>query len=83
MIRIIQGTYKGRFLKVPDSNVTRPTMDKVRQAIFNAMKDKPQGAVCVDLFAGSGAMGLEALSRGAKTVYFNEKDRGTFQDLSH
>ena len=61
MIRIIQGTYKGRFLKVPDSNVTRPTMDKVRQAIFNAMKDKPQGAVCVDLFAGSGAMGLEAL----------------------
>ena len=79
MIRIIQGTYKGRFLKVPDSNVTRPTMDKVRQAIFNAMKDKPQGAVCVDLFAGSGAMGLEALSRGAKTVYFNEKDRGTFQ----
>lgn len=79
MIRIIAGNYKGRFLKVPDPNVTRPTMDKVRQAIFNAMKDKSQGSVCLDLFAGSGAMGLEAISRGAKKVYFNDKDRNTFQ----
>ena len=79
MIRIIAGIYKGRFLKIPDSSVTRPTMDKVRQAIFNALKDKTQGSVCVDLFAGSGAMGLEALSRGAKQVYFNDKDRKTFQ----
>lgn len=79
MIRIIAGIYKGRFLKVPDPSVTRPTMDKVRQAIFNAMKDKVQGSVVLDLFAGSGAMGLEALSRGAKQVYFNDKDRKTFQ----
>lgn len=78
MIRIIAGLYKGRFLKVPDPSVTRPTMDKVRQAIFNAMKDKAQGSVALDLFAGSGAMGLEALSRGAKKVYFNDKDRKTF-----
>ncbi len=79
MIRIIAGIYKGRFLKVPDPSVTRPTMDKVRQAIFNAMKDKVQGSVVLDLFAGSGAMGLEALSRGARQVYFNDKDRKTFQ----
>ena len=79
MIRIIAGVYKGRFLKVPDPNVTRPTMDKVRQAIFNAMKDKAVNSICLDLFAGSGAMGLEALSRGAKQVYFNDKDRKTFQ----
>jgi 16S rRNA (guanine966-N2)-methyltransferase len=78
MIRIIGGLYKGRFLKVPDTNVTRPTMDKVRQAMFSAMKDKVLGSVCLDLFAGSGAMGLEALSRGAKKVYFNDKDHRTF-----
>lgn len=78
MIRIIAGIFKGRFLKVPDSKVTRPTMDKVRQAIFSAIKDKSQGAIVLDLFAGSGAMGLEALSRGAQKVYLNDKDRGTF-----
>lgn len=78
MIRIIAGIYKGRFLKVPDSKVTRPTMDKVRQAIFSAMKDKSLGAVVLDLFAGSGAMGLEALSRGAEQVYLNDKNRSTF-----
>lgn len=78
MIRIIAGLYKGRFLKVPDSKVTRPTMDKVRQAIFSAIKDKAENATVLDLFAGSGAMGLEALSRGAVKVYLNDKDRGTF-----
>ncbi|MFA6624680.1 MAG: 16S rRNA (guanine(966)-N(2))-methyltransferase RsmD [Bacilli bacterium] len=81
MIRIIAGTYKGRFLKVPDTKVTRPTMDKVRQAIFSAMKDKVLGSVCLDLFAGSGAMGIEALSRGAKKVYLNDKDHRTFMVL--
>ena len=81
MIRIIAGTYKGRFLKVPDSKVTRPTMDKVRQAMFNVIRDKSIHAVTLDLFAGSGAMGLEAISRGAKKVYFVDKDRGTFQVL--
>lgn len=79
MIRIIAGNYKGRFLKIPDTNVTRPTMDKVRQAIFSAMKDKVVNATVLDLFAGSGAMGLEALSRGANKVYFNDKDKRTFQ----
>ncbi|MCI1734595.1 MAG: 16S rRNA (guanine(966)-N(2))-methyltransferase RsmD [Bacilli bacterium] len=78
MIRIIGGIYKGRFLKVPDSRYTRPTMDKVRQALFNALKDKSLGSVTLDLFAGSGAMGLEALSRGASKVYLNDKERETF-----
>lgn len=81
MIRIIQGIYKGRFLKIPDSSVTRPTRDKVRQAIFNAVYDKVIASTCLDLFAGSGARGLEALSRSAKKVYFNEKNRQTFQIL--
>lgn len=78
MIRIIEGIYKGRYLKIPDSNTTRPTMDKVRQAIFNVLKGKIEGRVCLDLFSGSGAMGIEALSRGASKVYFNDKDYKTF-----
>lgn len=78
MIRIIGGAFKGRFLKVPDSRYTRPTMDKVRQAMFSAIKDKPLNAVVLDLFAGSGAMGLEAYSRGAKKVYLNDKVRSTY-----
>lgn len=79
MIRIIAGIYKGRFLKIPNSKVTRPTMDKVRQAIFSAMKDKAVHALALDLFAGSGAMGIEALSRGAKKAYLNDKDHQTFR----
>lgn len=78
MIRIIGGIYKGRYLEIPNSNVTRPTMDKVRQAIFNVLHTKVENSICLDLFAGSGAMGLEALSRGAKKCSFVDKDKGTF-----
>ncbi len=78
MIRIISGIYKGRYLEIPNSKVTRPTMDKVRQAIFNALSHKVENAICCDLFAGSGAMGIEAISRGAKKCYFIDKDKGTF-----
>ncbi len=81
MIRIIAGKYKGRFLKVPDSKATRPTMDKVKQALFSAIKDKPINSVCLDLFAGSGSLGIEALSRGAKKVYFIDKNVKTFKTL--
>lgn len=81
MIRIIAGKYKGLFLKVPTSKNTRPTMDKVRQAIFSALKDKCVDAVVLDLFAGSGAMGIEALSRGARSCDFVERDRSTFKTL--
>ncbi len=83
MIRIIGGIYKGRYLEIPNSKVTRPTMDKVRQAIFNVLQKKPENAICCDLFAGSGAMGLEALSRGARKCYFIDKDRGTFLVLKN
>ena len=81
MIKITSGKYKGRYLKLPDTKNTRPTMEKVRQAVFSALKDKCINAVCLDLFAGSGAMGLEALSRGAKRVYFNDKDPSVFKTL--
>lgn len=81
MIRVIAGKYKGRFLKVPQSKNTRPTMDKVRQAIFSAIKDKSVNAVVLDLFAGSGSMGIEALSRGARKCSFVDRDRLTFKTL--
>ncbi len=81
MIKITSGKYRGRYLKLPDTKNTRPTMEKVRQAIFSALKDRCINAVCLDLFAGSGAMGLEALSRGAKRVYFNDKDASVFKVL--
>ncbi len=81
MIRIIAGQYKGRFLKAPTSKNTRPTTDKVRQAVFSAIKNKPEDSIVVDLFAGSGSLGIEALSRGASKVYFIEKDRNTFKTL--
>ena len=81
MIRIIAGNYKGRFLKVPESKTTRPTMDKVKQALFSAIKDKPLNSICLDLFAGSGSLGIEALSRGAEKVYFIEKNFKTFKIL--
>lgn len=81
MIRIGAGKHKGLFLKVPQSKNTRPTMDKVRQAIFSAIKDKSVNAVVLDLFAGSGSMGIEAISRGAKKCYFIDRDRNTFKTL--
>ena len=69
-IRIIGGELKGRKLvTVPGVN-TRPTADRVRESIFNILGDRVQGARVIDLFAGTGAMGIEALSRGAETVLF-------------
>lgn len=81
MIRIISGKYKGRYLFLPNPKVTRPTMDKVRQAIFSALKDKCINTISLDLFAGSGAYGIETISRGGKTSYLNEKDKTTFKLL--
>lgn len=64
-IRIIGGTWRGRRLKVLDIKHLRPTPDRVRETLFNWLKPHIVGAHCLDLFAGSGALGFEALSRGA------------------
>lgn len=79
-MRIISGKYKGLRLLQPDRGVTRPTSDKVRQAVFNVLEhsvlDKELKELSVlDAFAGSGALGLEALSRGAKQCLFVEKSK--------
>ena len=73
MLRITGGGLRGRRLKAPAGEATRPTSDKVRQAIFNILAGQAQGARVCDLFAGSGALGLEALSRGARYCVFVEK----------
>lgn len=73
-MRVIAGTAKGRTLKTPAS-ITRPTMDRVRAAIFSMLGDRVPNARVLDLFAGTGAMGIEALSRGADSVVFVDQDK--------
>jgi 16S rRNA (guanine966-N2)-methyltransferase len=70
MIRIITGSYKGRRLKMVPSPSVRPMQDKVKGALFNIVRDRLQGSVCLDGFSGTGSVGLEALSRGAERVVF-------------
>src|SRR4051795_8937944 len=69
-MRVIAGSYGGRILKAPRGDRTRPTSDRVREALFSILGDRVQDARVLDLFAGSGALGLEALSRGAEDVTF-------------
>lgn len=77
-MRVVGGVHKGRRLKGPKGGKTRPTSDATREAIFNILAHEwclpSQGTVVLDLFAGSGAMGFEALSRGAARVTFVETD---------
>jgi 16S rRNA (guanine966-N2)-methyltransferase len=67
-VRIIGGQWRGKKLKVPDIADLRPTPDRIRETLFNWLAPNLQGAYCLDLFAGSGALGFEALSRGAGFV---------------
>src|SRR4051794_36416127 len=69
-MRVIAGTYGGRTLKAPPGDATRPTSDRVREALFSMLAAQVPDANVLDLFAGSGALGLEALSRGAGSVTF-------------
>jgi len=72
-MRVVAGSAGGIPLRVPRSDI-RPTMDRVKAAIFSSLADLVVGARVIDLFAGSGALGIEALSRGASSVDFVEKD---------
>jgi 16S rRNA (guanine966-N2)-methyltransferase len=82
-MRVISGEFGGRLLVAPDGLTTRPTTDKVRQAVFNSLGSMGviEGAVVADLYAGSGALGLEALSRGAERAIFVERDRSALAAL--
>lgn len=76
-MRIITGKYKGRKLETPVGYDVRPTSDKVKEAVFSMLMYEVEGAVCADLFAGTGNLGLEALSRGAAKCYFSDNDRAS------
>lgn len=74
-MRVIAGTAKGHPLVAPTGRGTRPTADRVREAVFSSLQAVIVGTRVLDLYAGSGAMGIEALSRGAATATFVERDR--------
>jgi 16S rRNA (guanine(966)-N(2))-methyltransferase RsmD len=69
-MRVIAGRWGGRRLQAPPGDATRPTSDRVREALFSVLGARVEGARVLDLFAGSGALGIEALSRGAATATF-------------
>ena len=82
-MRVIAGDFKGRKLVSPKGSFVRPTADRVKEAIFSMIEAELPGAVCFDMFAGSGALGIEALSRGAERVYFCENAGVSIEALKH
>jgi 16S rRNA (guanine966-N2)-methyltransferase len=80
-VRIIGGIWRGRKLEVPEKSGLRPTPGRVRETLFNWLAMHLPESRCLDLFAGSGALGIEAISRGAKQVLLVEKERGIVQGL--
>ncbi len=81
-VRIIAGKYGGRFIQSPGTALTHPMSERVRGSMFNIIGDQINDAVVLDAFAGTGAIGLEAISRGAKSVTFVERDRQAFVILN-
>lgn len=80
-MRVVAGERKGMPLKAIAGNTTRPTTDKVKESIFNIIGPFFDGGIALDLFAGSGGLGIESLSRGAEQAIFIEKDAKAFQVL--
>ncbi len=80
-LRVISGLRKGHKLRGPIDSRARPTEDRIKESLFNIIQPIEEEAVCLDLFAATGNIGIEFLSRGAKKVYFSEKDRSNVNDL--
>jgi 16S rRNA (guanine966-N2)-methyltransferase len=80
-LRIIAGEFRGRKLLSPDSATTRPITDRAKQSLFDILAPRIPGAIVYDCFAGTGSMGLEALSRGCERVTVFETDRGALARL--
>jgi 16S rRNA (guanine(966)-N(2))-methyltransferase RsmD len=78
-MRVVAGTYGGRRLVAPAGSETRPTSDRVREALFSVLGTTVHDARVLDLFAGSGALGIEALSRGARSAVFVDSSRKAIQ----
>ena len=80
-VRIIAGKWRSRLVSFPPAAQLRPTPDRVRETLFNWLGQRLDGLACLDLFAGSGALGFEALSRGAASVVMVESDRAVAEGL--
>ena len=80
-IRIIGGVWRSRLIKVIDAPGLRPTTDRVRETLFNWLGQNLNGLRCLDVFAGAGALGFEAVSRGASVVTLIERDKTAFANL--
>jgi 16S rRNA (guanine966-N2)-methyltransferase len=80
-IRIIAGEWRGRRIAIPDGTSVRPTPDRVRETVFNWLRDSLPAARCLDLYAGTGVLGFEALSRGAASACFVERDAALVEAL--
>lgn len=82
-VRIVGGVHRSRILRFPARPGLRPTPDRIRETLFNWLGQDLSGCQCLDLFAGSGALGFEAVSRGARKVVMVESDRASWQALVH
>ncbi len=80
-VRIIGGLFRGKTISVIDQDTLRPTPNRIRETLFNWLMHDIRDTVCLDAFAGSGALGLEALSRGARQVVLLENDATVFKQL--
>ena len=80
-MRVISGKYKGKNIMGFNIEGTRPTMDRVKESMFGMIQNSIKDSVCLDLFAGSGSLGIEALSNGAKECYFVEKHNEIYNIL--
>ena len=80
-MRIISGSARGRKILSPEGMETRPTLDRIKEAIFNIIQNRLEGAKVVDVFAGTGSLGLEAASRGAEKCYLIDKGEVTYKLL--
>jgi 16S rRNA (guanine966-N2)-methyltransferase len=80
-VRIIAGEWRGRRIAIPEGTSVRPTPDRVRETLFNWLRDSLVGARCLDLYAGTGVLGFEALSRGAAEAWFVEQDAALVEAL--
>ena len=80
-MRVIGGEFRSRRLKSIPGDTTRPTSDRLRETLFNVLQTRIEGAMFVDAYAGTGAVGIEALSRGAAHAYFLEKNRAALEAI--
>jgi 16S rRNA (guanine966-N2)-methyltransferase len=80
-VRIIGGQWRSRIVRFPNAKSLRPTPDRLRETLFNWLGQDLTGKVCLDLFAGSGALGFEAASRGARQIVMVEQDTGIYRAL--